>query len=76
MNFEKTSSQPKANQSIRNRAKEKHVPLWMIANEIGKSESRFIVMLRFELPKEDQDFLISVIDKIADNRKACYERRI
>lgn len=60
---------------VRTRAKEKHVALWQVAEEYGKSESKFSIMLRHELPEDTQNELISIIDRIANERSACYECR-
>ena len=53
-----------ANQDIRNHAKEKGVPIWDVAANLGMSESTISRRLRMELPETEKEKYISVIDSI------------
>ena len=61
------SSDPK-NILVRDNARRKNVPLWRVAEAYGKSEARFSVMLRHELPDVVQSELCDLIDQIAKER--------
>ncbi len=50
------------NEKIRLYARKKGVPLWKVAEKIGVSEATFNRRLRHELPTEETDRLIAVID--------------
>lgn len=55
----------KANQEIRNAAKEAGVYLWQIADRLGiKYDTYFSKMLRRELPKEKQEQIMAIITEI------------
>ena len=58
-----------ANEKVRNAAREKHVKHWEIAEKYGISESTFCCKLRRELPEEEQNRIISIIDNISAERK-------
>lgn len=53
-----------ANQSIRNYAKEKGIPMWELAAKLGMSESTISRRLRFELPQAEQEKYLNAIDSI------------
>lgn len=50
-----------ANERIRKMAKEMKVPLWKIAEYLRVSEPTMTRKLRKELPKEEQDRIVSII---------------
>lgn len=52
----------KANMDIRDAAKKKGIYLWQIADALKIQESRFSKMLRTELPQDEKQKIISVID--------------
>ena len=58
----------KANVCIRKKSVETGIPLWMVAEALGKPESRFSVMLRHELPEETQSEIIATIEQLAKER--------
>ena len=60
------------NVTVRDHARKKGVPLWLIAERYGVSDTKFSVMLRRDLPAETQDELVSIIDEIARERKNTY----
>lgn len=62
----------KNNVRVRDTARMNNVPLWRVAEEYGLSEAKFSVMLRHELPEETQEELISLIEKIAEERASIY----
>lgn len=59
----------KANQRIRAAAIRKGVYLWEVAAASGMSESGFAKKMRFELPEEEQERLLSIIEEIAKERE-------
>lgn len=62
----------KANQDIRNYARECGVYLWEIAAQIGISEPTITRMLRCEVTADKREQLLHVIDEIAGTKKnAC-----
>ncbi len=63
---------PKANQDIRNYARESCVYLWEIAAQMGISEPTITRMLRCEVAADKREQLLHVIDEIAWTKKnAC-----
>lgn len=54
----------KANQDIRQAAKEAGVTLWKLASSLGKSEATITRMLRSELPEETKNELIDAINQL------------
>ncbi len=54
------------NITIRKAAKEAGVPLWEIAERYGVTDSTFSRKLRRELPKEEQDKLLSIISSLKE----------
>ncbi|MBR6408433.1 MAG: hypothetical protein IKS19_07645 [Clostridia bacterium] len=63
-----------ANNEIKSRAKEKGVRLWEIADEIGLIDSSFSRKLRRELPRDEKDRILAVIDNIAAKRESAANR--
>ena len=55
----------KANQKIREAAKEKGVRLWEIAEKLGITDGTFSVKLRHELEDEEQQHILNIIDELA-----------
>ena len=58
-----------ANRIIREAAQKNGVLLWQIAYAVGVNDSTFSRRLRKELPQEEQEKLLSIIAKIAEDRK-------
>ena len=54
----------RANQIIKQKLKERKVFQWQLADKLGISEVRLIIMLRKELPKETQQQYLKLIDTI------------
>ena len=54
----------RANQIIKQKLKERKVFQWQLADKLGISEVRLIIMLRKELPKETQQQYLNLIDTI------------
>lgn len=57
------------NTEIRNRAKDTGVKLWEIADRYGLNDGNFSRKLRRELPEEERDRILAIIDQIAAERK-------
>ena len=57
------------NSEIRNRAREAGVKLWEIANRYGVNDGNFSRKLRRELPVEERERILAIIDQIADERE-------
>lgn len=57
------------NLKIRDYAKKKNVCLWEIANELGIYDTNFSRKLRVELPKEEAQNIIKIIDKLAKEKE-------
>ncbi len=55
----------KANIDIREAMKEKHIPAWGIALMLGVHENTVLRRLRTELPPEDKQNYIRIIDELA-----------
>lgn len=59
-----------ANTEIRDAAKRNGVYLWQVAEGIGISDAAFSRKLRRELPAEERERVLNVIDKLAaENRE-------
>lgn len=54
------------NELIRVAAKNKNVKLWEIAEVIGITDSNFSRKLRRELPEEEKNRIIGIIDEISE----------
>lgn len=54
-----------ANGEIRSEAKRKGVKLWQIAERIGMNDGNFSRKLRKELPQEEKEKILTVIEKLA-----------
>ena len=57
-----------ANQKIRDYAKSKGVLLWEIAEKIGVNDGNFSRKLRRELPDEERERIMQIIDEIHKGR--------
>lgn len=55
----------KNNATIRNEAKRRNVRLWQIAEALGVQESFFSKKLRKELPQDEQEKILNIIDTLA-----------
>ena len=62
------------NTAIRTRAKEKGVRLWELAEIMGISEPTMTRRLRRELPAEQQEEMLALIDEIAAEKKNAGQR--
>ncbi len=58
------------NRIIRQTAKKKHVHLWQIAERFGLTDSTFSRKLRRELPEEERERILRLIDEIAEREGA------
>lgn len=54
----------RANMAIRKKLKANGIFQWQLADKLGITETRFIILLRKELPKETQQRYINLIDTI------------
>ena len=62
------------NTAIRTRAKAKGVLLWELAEIMGISEPTITRRLRRELPAEQQEEMLALIDEIAAEKKNAGQR--
>jgi predicted XRE-type DNA-binding protein len=58
----------KKNQKLREYAKSKNVKLWEVAEVLGMQDSAFSRKLRKELSNTERDNILSIIDKVAENK--------
>ena len=61
----------KANVDIRNKAKEKGVKLWEIADKLGVNDGNLSRKLRRELPHEEKAQIFAIIDEISAEKKSA-----
>lgn len=59
----------KANVEIRERAKKAGCYLWEIAERLGMSDAAFSRKLRRELPQEEKERILTIIDLMAMERQ-------
>ena len=59
------------NLEIRQKAKEKGVLLWEVAEELNICDSSLSRKLRKELPPEEKSQLLSIIEKLAKEKDHC-----
>ena len=57
------------NEKIRTAAKDAGVKLWQIAERVGLTDSNFSRKLRRELPDEERERILRLIDEIAAERE-------
>lgn len=58
------------NMDLRQKAKEKGVFFWQIAAELGVSEPTMTRRLRFELPEQEKQKYLSIIDQLSSEKEA------
>lgn len=68
--YRKDSRKMTKNKDLREYAKNKGVKLWEVADKLGISEPTMTRKLRRELPAEEKEKIISIIDEIAAERGA------
>lgn len=54
----------KANMDIREAANKAHVFLWQVAAEYGMNDGNFSRKLRLELPQEEKEKILAIIDRL------------
>lgn len=59
----------RANEVIRTHAKKQGVKLWQLAAALHINDGNLSRKLRFELPEDEQERLLSIIDEIAAENK-------
>ena len=59
----------RANEVIRTHAKKQGVKLWQLAAALHINDGNLSRKLRFELPEDEQQRLLSIIDEIAAENK-------
>jgi hypothetical protein len=57
------------NREVRSHAKERKVFLWEIAERLSLQDSNFSKKLRRELPAEERERIMAIIDQIAAERE-------
>jgi hypothetical protein len=58
-----------ANEELKAYAKEREVFLWQIAERLSLQDSNFSKKLRRELPEEERERILAIIDQIAAERE-------
>lgn len=61
-----------ANAEIRSAAKNAGVRLWEIAEQLGMNDGNFSRKLRRELPVQERDKILEIINKLALERMGAY----
>lgn len=61
------------NMDLRQKAKEKDVFFWQIAEKLGVSEATMTRRLRFELPEQEKQKYLSIIDKLSAEKAAKWK---
>lgn len=56
----------KANKEIREKCKLSNVTFWQIADRIGCAESTFTRKMRHELPEDQKQEILSIINKLSE----------
>lgn len=59
----------KNNMEIRNKAKSCGIRLWEIAAKLGINDGNFSRKLRQELPQEEKEKMLAIIDRLARERQ-------
>lgn len=57
------------NKGIREAAKNRGVRLWQIAERLGMNDGNFSRKLRRELPTEEREKIIEIIDELAKEKE-------
>lgn len=60
-----------SNKVIREAAKNSGVCLWQIAERLGMNDGNFSRKLRKELPTEEREKIIEIINELAKEREGC-----
>jgi len=68
--YRKDSRKMTKNKDLREYAKNKGVKLWEVAEKYGVNDGNFSRKLRRELPAEEKQKIISIIDQISSERGA------
>lgn len=58
-----------ANMEIREKAKQLGVRLWEVADAFGLNDGNFSRKLRKELSKEDREKVLTIIDRLAQDKQ-------
>lgn len=58
-----------ANMDIREKAKQAGVRLWEVADAFGLNDGNFSRKLRKELSKEDREKVLTIIDRLAQEKQ-------
>lgn len=56
----------KANTEIRQAMHEKHVPVWAVAEVVGVHENTMLRRLRTELPSNEREHILRIVERIAE----------
>ena len=59
------------NYAVRDEARRKKVPFWKIADALEISEATFTRRMRYELPDNEREKILSIIDRIAAEREGA-----
>ena len=59
----------RANTEIREKAKQADVCLWEVAAEYGMNDGNFSRKLRSELPQEEKNRILKIIDRLAQEKQ-------
>ena len=59
----------RANTEIREKAKEAGVCLWEVAAACGVNDGNFSRKLRLELPQEEKEKILEIIDRLAQEKQ-------
>lgn len=59
----------KTNKRIRTSLSLYGIPVWMLADRYGKSENTMYRLFRHELPEDEQDRIITMIEEIAQEKE-------
>jgi len=60
-----------ANMEIRTAAKRAGVRLWQVAERVGVNDGNFSRKLRRELPPDERDKILEIINELAVERAGC-----
>ena len=59
----------RANMEIRNAAKKAGIRLWEVAAAFGVNDGNFSRKLRQELPQEEKEKILAIIDRLAQEKQ-------
>ena len=59
----------RANMEIRNAAKKAGIRLWEVAAACGVNDGNFSRKLRQELPQEEKEKILAIIDRLAQEKQ-------